>query len=76
MRSGASRIFSLLMGATLCLCVLPLSAQSAPAQSVTAPGEQSAPRPWDQNPNGMHIYLQAGLKTHEPGQHDYPTVSR
>jgi len=31
-----------------------------------------APRPWDQNPQGMHIYLWAGLKSHYPGQHDYP----
>jgi len=31
-----------------------------------------APRPPGQNPNGMHIYLWAGLKTHQPGQHDYP----
>jgi len=30
------------------------------------------PRPWNQNPTGMHIYLQAGLKTHQVGQHDYP----
>ena len=38
-----------------------LAQQSAPA-----------PRPWNQNPNGMHVYLQAGLKTHQVGQHDYP----
>jgi type 1 glutamine amidotransferase len=31
-----------------------------------------APRIRNQNPNGLHVYLQAGLKTHEPGQHDYP----
>jgi type 1 glutamine amidotransferase len=31
-----------------------------------------APRPWDQNPDGMHIYIWAGLKSHLPGQHDYP----
>ena len=31
-----------------------------------------APRPWNQNPNGMHVYLQAGLKSHQVGQHDYP----
>jgi type 1 glutamine amidotransferase len=33
---------------------------------------QDAPRPHDQNPSGMHIYIWAGLKTHLPGQHDYP----
>src|ERR1700743_1614133 len=31
-----------------------------------------APRPWNQNPNGMHVYIQAGLKSHQVGQHDYP----
>ena len=25
-----------------------------------------------QNRNGMHVYLWAGLKSHGPGQHDYP----
>lgn len=35
-------------------------------------GGQSAPRPPGQNPNGMHIYIWAGLKSHLPGQHDYP----
>ncbi len=34
-----------------------------------APG---APRIPGQNPNGMRIYLWTGLKTHGPGQHDYP----
>jgi type 1 glutamine amidotransferase len=33
---------------------------------------QSAPHPQGQNPNGMHIYIWAGLKSHQPGQHDYP----
>jgi type 1 glutamine amidotransferase len=54
-----STIFSLVLGA---LCFLPLSAQQPP----------SAPRPANQNPNGMRVYLQAGLKTHQLGQHDYP----
>jgi type 1 glutamine amidotransferase len=31
-----------------------------------------APLPWDQNPQGMHIYIWAGLKSHFAGQHDYP----
>ncbi|WP_293976523.1 ThuA domain-containing protein [Sphingomonas sp.] len=30
------------------------------------------PRIPGQNLNGMHVYLRAGLKTHLPGQHDYP----
>lgn len=33
---------------------------------------QSAPRPQGQNQNGMRVYLWAGLKSHGPGQHDYP----
>ena len=51
-----------LLVATLCLSCLSLLAQQAPA----------APKPWNQNPNGMRVYLQAGLKTHQAGQHDYP----
>lgn len=31
-----------------------------------------APRAWGQNPNGMHIYIWAGLKSHSAGQHEYP----
>ncbi|MGH9590084.1 MAG: ThuA domain-containing protein, partial [Terracidiphilus sp.] len=31
-----------------------------------------APRPRGQNPDGMHIYIWAGLKSHLAGQHDYP----
>jgi type 1 glutamine amidotransferase len=36
------------------------------------PAPASAPRPWDQNPGGMRIYIWTGLKSHLPGQHDYP----
>jgi type 1 glutamine amidotransferase len=36
------------------------------------PPQIQAPRPWGQNPNGMHIYIWAGLKSHLAGQHDYP----
>jgi type 1 glutamine amidotransferase len=35
-------------------------------------GPQGAPRPQGQNPNGMHIFIWAGLKSHMAGQHDYP----
>src|SRR5882757_2095476 len=31
-----------------------------------------APRIPGQNPNGLQVYLRAGLKTHGPGLHDYP----
>jgi type 1 glutamine amidotransferase len=33
---------------------------------------QQAPRPQGQNPNGLHVYIWAGLKSHGAGQHDYP----
>ena len=63
-RTGASRglrrethiIISLFLCHALCA-----GAQSLPA-----------PRPQGQNPNGMHIYIWAGLKSHLPGEHDYP----
>jgi len=30
------------------------------------------PQPQGQNPNGMHVFIWAGLKSHGLGQHDYP----
>ena len=45
------------------------SYEQAQAQSA---GGANAPRPWGQNPDGMRVYLWAGLKSHQPGQHDYP----
>jgi type 1 glutamine amidotransferase len=33
---------------------------------------QGAPRIPGQNQNGMRVFIWAGLKTHAPGQHDYP----
>lgn len=35
-------------------------------------GPNGAPLPPGQNPNGMHVFIWAGLKSHGPGQHDYP----
>ncbi|HEY0264012.1 MAG TPA: ThuA domain-containing protein [Granulicella sp.] len=46
----------------LCISCLPALAQLAPG----------APKPQGQNPNGMHVYIYAGLKSHFVGQHDYP----
>ncbi len=40
-----------------------------PSAAATSPGPPRIP---GQNPKGMHVYLWAGLKTHLPGQHDYP----
>jgi type 1 glutamine amidotransferase len=61
-------------GSSLALALftfLSLLPQQAKGQAVSAANAQ-APRPWDQNPDGMHIYIWAGLKSHFPGQHDYP----
>ncbi|MBV9183424.1 MAG: ThuA domain-containing protein [Acidobacteria bacterium] len=41
------------------------------AQAI-GPSQTHAPRPQGQNPNGMHVYLWAGLKSHQAGEHDYP----
>ncbi len=59
-----------------------LSAAAAFAITIAAPvaaqqaGDTAAavqkPRIPGQNLNGMHVYIRAGLKTHGPGQHDYP----
>ena len=46
--------------------------QSARAQTESPVTPQDAPRPPGQNPRGMHVYIWAGLKSHLPGQHDYP----
>jgi len=35
-------------------------------------GRGGVPGVQGQNPNGMHVYLWAGLKSHGVGQHDYP----
>ncbi len=73
------------LGSALALCVT-LGAQQGPATppAGAAPGARGqrgggrgfgpadAPLPQGQNPNGMHIYLYGGLKSHQVGQHDYP----
>ena len=66
--------FELLTFALL-LALGPLLAQPARGQASaqgSATANAPAPRPWNQNPDGMHIYIWAGLKSHLPGQHDYP----
>src|SRR6202011_2407647 len=42
------------------------------AWAQAAGGQGGAPLPPGQNPNGMHVYLWAGLKSHGEGLHDYP----
>ena len=63
------RVRSLALGSLLAILVLAL-AGTQPSHAQNAANQ--APRPWGQNPNGMHIYIWAGLKSHFPGQHDYP----
>ncbi len=45
--------------------------QSARAQTPGGRGG-GVPQPLSPNPNGMHIFIWSGLKSHGPGQHDYP----
>jgi len=56
---------------TFLLAFISLMVPGAMSQT-TAAGSAQAPHPWGQNPDGMHIYIWAGLKSHFPGQHDYP----
>ncbi len=51
------------------VAIISMSMQPTRAQTAT---QTVAPRPWDQNPDGMRIFIWAGLKSHQPGQHDYP----
>jgi type 1 glutamine amidotransferase len=44
----------------------------ASAQAGRGAGPGGAPLPPGQNRNGMHVYIWAGLKSHNVGQHDYP----
>jgi type 1 glutamine amidotransferase len=55
----------------LLLAFSSLLTENANGQAASVADAQ-VPRPWHQNPNGMHIYIWAGLKSHLPGQHDYP----
>ena len=41
-------------------------------QAGNAANPPRVPTPPGQNPNGMHVYIWAGLKSHSVGQHDYP----
>src|SRR4051794_1010759 len=60
----------------LILILLPVLAgtdqAAAQAQALSSVKPQGTPQAPGQNPNGMHVYLWAGLKSHLPGQHDYP----
>jgi type 1 glutamine amidotransferase len=63
--------------AIVALCCVCVSAQQPPANPQPAAptqgrGRGAAPLTPGQNPNGMRIYIRAGLKSHGPGKHDYP----
>jgi hypothetical protein len=71
-QSGAAALPFADVLALLCLIFFSfVLVRHAHAQTVNSAGAQ-APRPWGQNPDGMHIYIWAGLKSHFAGQHDYP----
>jgi type 1 glutamine amidotransferase len=61
------KILPLLVGA---LTLFSPVQRPAWAQGGRGPG--GAPLPQGQNPNGMHVYIWGGLKSHGAGQHDYP----
>lgn len=68
---------TMLLGILAMLWLLP--ALTARAQAGNTAGANvvngespEAPRAQGQNPNGMHIYLWTGLKSHGLGEHDYP----
>lgn len=63
-----------MLGALFLLFLAGAAHRIAWAQSGSATGPQGAPPPQGQNPNGMHIYIWTGLKSHFPGQHDYPQL--
>jgi type 1 glutamine amidotransferase len=54
------------------LFVLTVAVSFAQRAGAQVTHSRQAPPPWGQNPNGMHIYIWAGLKSHLVGQHDYP----
>jgi type 1 glutamine amidotransferase len=63
-KTGIGALFLLFLGGT--------AQPYAWAQPGRGAGPQGAPPAQGQNPNGMHIYIWAGLKSHGVGQHDYP----
>ena len=58
------------MAAIALIATTPLQAQGLAAGNV--PTGAAKPRIPGQNLAGMHVYIRAGLKTHDVGQHDYP----
>jgi type 1 glutamine amidotransferase len=67
-----TRITNLVLGGLFLFFIAGALERYGFAQSGSPTGAPGAPRTPGQNPNGMHVYLWAGLKSHLPGQHDYP----
>jgi type 1 glutamine amidotransferase len=61
-------VFGVAAVAALCTSVI---AQQSPSQA-PASGAQPPQAAASQGAPPMHIYIRSGLKTHGPGQHDYP----
>ncbi|WP_205412252.1 ThuA domain-containing protein [Sphingomonas crusticola] len=58
-----------------CMALAPALSAQSPTAAISGSGVPTGaekPRIPGQNLAGMHVYLRAGLKTHMPGQHDYP----
>jgi type 1 glutamine amidotransferase len=71
-RACGSRLLSCSFLALALLFIFgPRLTEEASGQTASAANAQM-PRPAHQNPDGMHIFIWAGLKSHLPGQHDYP----
>lgn len=66
------RIRHLALGALLALLLAGTMQRHGWAQTGSAAGTRGDPTPPGQNVNGMRIHIWAGLKSHLPGQHDYP----
>ena len=62
-------ILRLVLGALVLLFLVGPYAWAQPGRGA---GPEATPLPQGQNPNGMHIFIWAGLKSHGLGQHDYP----
>jgi type 1 glutamine amidotransferase len=62
----------LVLGALVALFLAGTGQPPAWAQAGDAAGASGAPKPQGQNPDGMRIFIWAGLKSHAAGQHDYP----
>jgi type 1 glutamine amidotransferase len=56
----------------LAVAVAALAVHAPQAWAQAGGGRGGVPTPQGQNPNGMHIYIWGGLKSHGVGQHDYP----